>query len=96
MSEAELWKLLVQIPLVGVTAGFFFWVVRILRQERDKTDAREAERDARFTQALKESAELTSDALDRNTDAIDRNNTVIRDLDRTITTMKFRSGNGDT
>ena len=86
MSEAELWKLLVQLPLVAITAGFFIWVVRVLRQERDKTDSREAERDARFADALKESSTLTAQALDRNS-------AVIRDLDKAITAMKFRSGN---
>lgn len=87
MSEAELWKLLVQLPLVAITAGFFIWVVRVLRQERDKTDAREAERDARFADALRESSTVTAQALDRNS-------AVIRDLDKAITAMKFRSGNG--
>lgn len=83
--ESELLKYALQLPVVGIVVGLVVYFVKVMAHERDKSAAREQKRDETFANAMKESSDTFSKALDRNSQ-------IIGELDRTITQLTFREG----
>lgn len=77
-------KIASELPFIAILLLVVFFFVREMRGERNANASSQKAKDELFTESL-----------DKNTSAINANTQTLKDLDKTIALMQFKSGNGN-